>query len=308
MKYETAGDPIKGIKWSRKTTSKVSNELSKVGIFVSSKTVAKILKNLDYSLRINTKSLQCGIKKDPNKEKDRNEQFLYINKLRDRFSKKGNPIISVDTKKKELIGNFKNNGAKWDKAPHPVNDHDYPSDALGKAVPYGIYDTITNAGMVVVGRSNDTPEFAVDSVEMWWRKIGSKTYSTSDELLILADSGGSNSAKSTVWKSDIQQKLCRRYGIKVTVCHYPSGSSKWNPIEHRLFSEVSKNWAGEPLTSFEKVMKFIRTTKTSTGLTVKSYLTKRKYQKGRKISKDEMSKLNIKPHKCFPKLNYTLHP
>ena len=161
--------------------------------------------------------------------------------------------------------------------------------------------------MFVVGTSYDTPEFAVDSIEIWWRKVGSKLYSSSKELLILADIGGSNSSRSTVWKADIQRKLCVKHGITVTVCHYPSGASKWNPIEHRLFSEVSKNWAGEPLSSFEKILKFIRTTKTSTGLTVKSYLSKRRYKKGKKISKSEMKKLEIKPHDELPKLNYTLH-
>lgn len=181
MKYETAGDPIKGVKWSRKTTAKVSDELSKLSIYVSSKTVAKILKKLNYSLRINVKSKQHGKNKCPEKEAERDKQFLYINKLRDKFSREGNPVISVDTKKKELIGDFKNAGSKWDKAPQPVNDHDFPSDAIGKAVPYGIYDTIANKGMFIVGISHDTPEFAVDSVEIWWRKVGRKIYSSSND-------------------------------------------------------------------------------------------------------------------------------
>ena len=283
------------ISWGMELYNKASNQRSVRVIYAQ-------------PLRINSKSLSCGTKKTLEQEKERDIQFLYINKMREKFSKQANPIISVDTKKKELIGHFKNNGAKWEKVPHPVNDHDYPSDALGKATPYGVYDTVTNTGLVVVGTSYDTPEFAVDSIDTWWHKIGHQIYSSSDEILILADSGGSNSARSTVWKSDIQQKLCQRYGIKVTVCHYPPGASKWNPIEHRLFSEISKNWAGEPLTSFEKMLKFIKTTKTSTGLSVQSYLSKKEYPKGKKIEKGAMSKLKIEPHKCFPKLNYTLHP
>lgn len=306
MRYETAGDPITGLKWSRKTMSKISAELAKVGIYVSNNTVANILKNQGYSLRVNQKVISSSSCSKANNRQERDQQFLYINKLRDRFTSKGHPVISVDTKKKEMIGNFKNPGAKWDKIGHLVNDHDFPSDALGKAVPYGIYDTIRNKGMVIVGTSSDTPEFAVDSIVTWWRKEGCKSYSGSSEILILADNGGSNSARSRVWKADIKRKLCEKHGLKVTVCHYPSGSSKWNPIEHRLFSEISKNWAGEPLASFEKVLKFIRTTKTSTGLTVKSYLTKNMYKKGKSISPKIMCMLKIRQHDIFPKLNYTL--
>ena len=266
-----------------------------------------IPQKLNYSLRVNVKSKQHGKSKSPEQQRDRDEQFSYINKLRHQFTQKGSPIVSVDSKKKELIGDFKNSGSKWDKQPQAVNDHDFPSDAIGKAVPYGIYDTIANKGMFVVGTSHDTPEFAVDAIELWWRKVGCKIYPSSNEILILADSGGSNSCRSTVWKHDIHKKICVKHGIKVTVCHYPSGASKWNPIEHRLFSEVSKNWAGEPLNSFEKVLNFIRTTKTSTGLRVKSYLSKKKYKIGMKICKEKMRKLGIEPHSRFPKLNYTLH-
>ncbi len=236
---------------------------------------------------------------------ERDQQFNHINKLRDQFEKKGKPVISIDTKKKELIGHFKNAGATWEKEARSVNDHDFPSDALGKAIPYGVYDTVANKGMVNVGSSHDTAEFAVDSLALWWKEIGRKTYD-SNEILVLADSGGSNSARSRLFKYKLQKCICDKYELNVTVCHYPPGASKWNPIEHRLFSMISNNWAGEPLDSLEKVLKYIRTTKTSTGLKVKAFLSKRNYEKGIKINDKEMETINIKRGKIFPNLNYTL--
>jgi hypothetical protein len=307
MKYDTAGDPISGLKWTRKTTRKSVKELKTININVSDKTVAKILKEMGYSLRVNQKSIESG-GKNPVDPKDRNKQFEHIEKQRKRYAKKGNPVISVDTKKKELIGNFKNQGRSWEKSPIPVNDHDFPSDALGKAIPYGIYDTENNRGTVFLGTSHDTPAFAVDSVETWWESEGKKRYPNTDQLLILADSGGSNSSRSRVWKYRLQRNLCDRHGLTVRICHYPPGSSKWNPIEHRLFSEISKNWSGKPLTRYETVLKYIRTTKTSSGLNVKAHYVRKKYKTGERVSNKEMKQINIENEPTLPKWNYTLAP
>lgn len=305
MEHDVAGDPISGLRWTRKTLVKISTELSKLGVYVSGNTVSKLLKKMNFSLKTNKKIVACGAKTSAKDKKERNQQFDYINKLRSQFEKKGIPVLSIDAKKKELTGNFKNAGRSWEKEARGVNDHDYPSDASGKATPYGIYDMATNKGMVNLGISYDTGEFAVDSLVLWWKRIGSKTYG-SNELLILADSGGSNGARLRLFKYNIQKKICEKLGLKVTICHYPVGASKWNPIEHRLFSEISKNWAGEPLESLEKALNYIRTTKTSTGLKVKAFLSKKNYKKGIKITNKEMRDVNIERHKIFPNLNYTL--
>lgn len=307
MKYDTAGDPISGLKWTRKTTRKIAKELKAININVSGKTVARILKNMGYSLRVNQKSIESG-GKNPVDPKDRNKQFEHIEKQRKRYAKNGNPVISVDTKKKELIGNFKNQGRSWEKSPIPVNDHDFPSDALGKAIPYGIYDTQNNRGTIFLGTSHDTPAFAVDSVESWWEREGKKRYPNADRLLILADSGGSNSSRSRVWKYRLQRNLCDRHGLTVRICHYPPGTSKWNPIEHRLFSEISKNWSGKPLTRYETVLKYIRTTKTSSGLNVKAHYVRKKYKTGERVSNKEMKQINLEKESTLPNWNYTLTP
>jgi hypothetical protein len=254
---------------------------------------------------VNKKVVACGANYDAVR---RNNQFNRISILRDKFSSEGNPVISVDTKKKELIGNFKRDGATLCREAHHVNDHDYPSDAKEKINPYGIYDTAKNTGTVFVGTSKDTPAFAVDSIECWWKKNVDKTYKGKTYLLILADGGGSNSSSSRVWKYYLQKKLCDKYGITVTVCHYPPGTSKWNPIEHRLFSEISKNWAGEPLQSVEKAIKFIRTTKTKTGLSVRAYLNKKIYELGEKVENGEYKTISIKKNEEEPNLIYTIYP
>ena len=307
MKHEVAGDPMTGLKWTRKTTEKISAELNRLNIDVSANTVARLLKQMGFSLKLNRKSIESGSKNPPSAE-DRNQQFEYIKKMRLKFAKQKKPIISVDTKKKELIGNYKNNGRTWEQDPVPVNDHDFPQDAKGKAVPYGIYDIEANKGTIFLGTTFDTPAFAVDSIEAWWRTEGQKRYNNADELLILADAGGSNSYRSRVWKAKIYEKLCKQYGISVKVCHYPPGTSKWNPIEHRLFSEISKNWAGKPLESYEKALKYIRTTKTLSGLTVKGHFVRKKYYKGESVPDKQMERLPIKTHKVMPKWNYTLLP
>ena len=305
MKHETAGDPITGLKWTRKTTGKIAEKLKALDINISANTVGRILKEMGFSLRVNHKKKPSGTKNPP-KPADRDRQFIYISKLREISAREGCPVISVDTKKKEAVGHFKNHGNSWEEKPIEVNDHDFRSDAIGMAVPYGIYDTILNQGVIFVGDSYDTPAFAVDGIDLWWRIHGQKYYPNARELLILADSGGSNSNRSRVWKWGIQQKLCVKHNLTVTVCHYPPGSSKWNPIEHRLFSEISKNWAGVPLESYEKVIKYARTTTTATGLKVRARLIRKEYQKGQQVSDEDMNNLSIEKHDLFPNWNYTL--
>lgn len=309
MKFETAGDPITGLKWTRRTTEKIANELKSIDIQVCSNTVGGLLKKMGFSLRVNHKKIASGGKKvTAEDQRNRDTQFRYIGDLRESFAKRSLPIISVDSKKKEKIGNFKNQGATYRRKPKMVNDHDFPSSAVGNGLPFGIYDTIGNLGSVYLGTTRDTPEFAVDSIAKWWKEEGTKRYPDAKELYILADSGGSNSARSRVWKYRLQTKMCDQYGLSITVSHYPPGSSKWNPIEHRLFSEISKNWSGEPLETYEKALKLIRTTKTSTGLKVKAHFVRKHYKTGQKVSDSEMNSLSITHHTKFPSWNYTLNP
>ena len=301
MEFETAGDPMTGLKWTRKTTEKIADELKKLDIIVCGKTVGRILKELGYSLRVNHKNISSGT------GPDRDAQFKYIDTQRQRFKEMGAPVISVDTKKKELVGNFKNNGETWTQHPIEVNDHDFRSQAEGIAIPYGIYDVNANHGAVFVGTSYDTSRFAVSSIEKWWRYIGQYRYSENKELLILADGGGSNGSRVRAWKFELQ-KLCDRHRIKISVCHYPPGTSKWNTIEHRLWSEVSKNWADRPLESYQTILNYINTTKTSTGLKVKAYLDTKEYKKDIKISDQQMKQLNLDKYDTLPKWNYTISP
>ncbi len=257
---------------------------------------------MKYSPKVNQKKIGAG--KDP----DRNEQFQYISRQRKQAAAEGIAVISVDTKKKKMVGSFKNPGAAWRQQAHRVNDHDFRSAAKGMAVPYGIYDIEANRGFVCVGTSYDTPEFAVECIVKWWRDEGRRRYPDTADVLILADGGGSNGSRCRLWKSALQEKLCDRFGISVTVAHYPPGASKWNPIEHRLFSEIGKNWAGEPLKSYETILKFIRTTKTTTGLKVRSRLIPKQYKKGIRISDERMEQLNMIQHEILSKWNYTLSP
>ena len=302
MRHDTAGDPITGVKWSRRTTRKVAAELTTLGIAVSKNTVGRLLKEMGFKLRVNRK--QIASTKNP----QRNQQFLYIAEQRERFTKQGMPIISVDAKKTEQVGNFKNAGAKWDRETVLVKDHDFRSEADGLAIPYGIYDTQANRGAVFVGTSHNTPAFAVDAIAQWWLKEGCQRYPTAHELFVLADGGGSNGPRSRVWRKALQDTICTPLGLVVTVSHYPPGASKWNPIEHRLFSQISKNWAGEPLTDIDKILKFIRTTKTKSGLTVAAYLMPENYETGIKISDAEMRQLNLVPHEMLGRWNYTVRP
>ncbi len=302
MEHDTAGDPITGLKWTHKTTEKIAQQLQLCGIQLGRSTVARLLYNLDYSLRVNQKKLAGS------SSPDRDQQFQFIQDMRQRFQRRGQPVISVDTKKQELIGNFKNPGAKWDSSSELVSDHDFPSMASGKGIPYGIYDSLANRGTVFVGVSHDTSTFAVTSIRSWWRWEGCHRYPDAQRLLILADAGGSNSPTTGLWKDQLQSQLCDRWGLSVTVCHYPTGASKWNPIEHRLFSEISKNWAGEPLRSYTTLLNFIRTTKTETGLRVKAYLDRHTYPTGLKLPPQRLSELRITYHDPLPRWNYTLTP
>lgn len=302
MEHDTAGDPVTGVKWTRRTTEKIAEELRALGIEVCANTVAGLLKGLDFRLRVNHKKLSRG------SHPDRDAQFVYIAEQRERFAAQGLPIVSVDTKNKQLVGNFKNPGAVWGREPVLVNDHDFRSDAQGIAIPYGIYDVVANRGFLFVGTTHDTPQFAVDNLARWWVYDGRRRYPAATELLILADGGGSNGPRNRAWKYFLQQRVCDRFGLAVTVCHYPTGASKWNPIEHRLFSEVSKNWAGRPLDSYATILNYARTTSTATGLEVKAYLMRTDYPKGVKISDEEMDELQLRVHDTQPTRNYTLTP
>jgi hypothetical protein len=303
MKYEAAGDPITGLKWSRITPGKIARILKEsAGIKICGNTVGKILKEMDFSLKANRKTIPVS------STPDRDQQFSIIRKLRERFQVEGSPIISVDAKKRELVGPFKNLGRAWSRLWRLVYDHDFRSLAKGIAIPYGIYDVPANRGYVFVGTSFDTSEFAVSSIAKWWDYYGCSRYRGVRKLLILADGGGSNGYRCRAWKRWIQEKLCNLYGLAVTVSHYPTGSSKWNPIEHRLFSEISKNWAGRPLDSYEAILNYIETTSTLTGLKVCSYLDQRQYEKGVRVSDDIMQGLAIEADQDLGKWNYTLYP
>jgi Rhodopirellula transposase DDE domain len=298
---------MQDLKWSRRAIRKIARQLRRQKIAVSASTVRRLLKQMGFSLRVNHKRLESG-NRNPPPRRVRNRQFSYIHRQRQRFKAQANPTISVDAKKKEWIGKFKNPGACWEQQPQLVHDHDFPSDAAGRAIPYGIYDPGKNRGFVVVGTSHETPAFAVDAIALGWKSCGQKTYPKAEELLILADAGGGNSARGHGWKYHLQHQLVNPYRLKVTVCHYPPGASKWNPIEHRLFSQISKNWAGRPLESYETVLKYLRTTTTSTGLKVRARMLDKQYAKGEEISDQEMQTLVLANHTTLPAWNYTLTP
>jgi len=318
MRYETAGEPMSNLKWTKKTTQKIADELSELGIKVSKTTVGKILRNLGFSLKTNLKNIANGGKVlTKEKREQRNQQFEYIQETRFNFNMLANPSISVDTKKKEPVGNFKNPGTRYKRDADLTNDHDFLTYAKGKAALYGVYDEQENRAFVSIGMfvkerkgfsSSDTPEFAVESIERWWIHEGSKTYHSTNKLLIEADAGGSNGYRPHMWKVKLQELLCNKHGLEVTVCHYPPGASKWNLIEHRLFSEITKNWQAAPLRDYETVLKYTKSTKTTTGLRVNAMLVDKKYEKNIKASKNDLKKLNIKHHEVNPSWNYTLYP
>ena len=302
MERETAGDPISGMKWTRKSTEQIARQLKRLGIAIGRSTVGRLLRQMKYSLRTNRKTISAG------STSDRDRQFRYLRRQRDQFEKRGDPVLSVDAKKRELIGNFKNPGVKWEQAHTDVNDHDFRSAAKGIGIPYGIYDTQANRGSVFLGTSHETSAFAVSCLRRWWQIEGRKRYPQSRHILILADTGGSNGAQRGAWKLELQQQLYDRLGLSITVSHYPSGASKWNPIEHRLFSQISRNWKAEPLDSYEKTLKFIRTTTTKTGLKVTARLDTAYYPTGTKASKNDLAQLAIQRKRVLPKWNYTISP
>jgi hypothetical protein len=260
------------------------------------------LKKRDYRLRCNTKQNEGSA------PAERDVQFQYIQALQQEFRENGQPVVSVDTKKKELIGDFKNSGRAWRQEAERVNVHDFPSQAEGRAVPYGIYDLEHNHGTVYLGDSADTAEFAVDSLADWCQSEMPERFPDANRLLVHADCGGSNANRCRLWKQQLQEKIADRLGLQVTVCHYPTGCSKWNPVEHRLFSEISKNWAGCPLRSFERMLRYIEDTRTDTGLCVKARRIRQDYSKGQRITDAQMAMLAVKHHPVCPQWNYTLRP
>lgn len=302
---DTRGDPQQPLFWTCKSTKHLSSELHKMGYEVSDRTVAHLLHNLHYSLQSNRKTLEGR------QQPERNSQFEYINKKVLEFQEKGQPAISVDTKKKELIGNYKNGGHEWCIEGHSkqVNMHDFESGvhSVKKAIPYGIYDIKWDIGWVNVGIDHDTGEFAVESIKKWWLKMGQKKYPAAQQLLITADAGGSNPSRGRLWKLELQ-KLANETGLEITVCHLPPGTSKWNKIEHRLFCHITQNWRAHPLTSYEVVVNLISHTTTKTGLKVFSELDEKTYCLGKKVTKGQMQTINVHPHEVNGKWNYTIRP
>ena len=289
-------------KWLNCRLADIQDRLGEQGHGVSLPVIGRLLKQNDYTLKANVK--QTEGKAHP----ERDQQFEHIHAQRTAHQAHGQPVISVDTKKKELVGDFKNPGRIWCQEPERVNVHDFPGDAVGRAVPYGIYDLPHNHGTVYVGQSADTPSFAVDNIADWCRTEMPERFPDATRLMIEADCGGSNGYRARAWKRDLQAKVADAFGLIVTVCHYPTGTSKWNPIEHRLFSEISKTWAGCPLRSFDDVLYYIGDTKTETGLTVQAYLVTEAYDKGVKVPDEDMDALCIQSHDVCPQWNYTIHP
>jgi len=289
-------------KWVRSSLRKLKQTLNERGYKLSPMTVRRLLQALNYSLQANCKRFT-----GPH-HPDRDHQFRYIARVTNLFLAAGCPVISTDTKKKELIGNFKNAGRIWCDQPEVVNAHDFPNDALCRAVPYGIYDLTHNLGYVYVGTSADTSEFSVDAIAMWWEQEDRPRFQCEDKLLILCDAGGSNGYRTRLWKKQLQEQLADRLGIEVMVCHYPTGASKWNPIERHLFSYISLNWAGKPLRSLETMLGYIRDTTTETGLKVKASLLDREYEKNIKVSDEEMGALSIVRRRVCPNWNYQIKP
>ena len=301
LEENTAGDPMSKLKWTNKSTYTITSILNKKGQKVSEDTVGRIIKQQGYNLQINNKSKENG------NSEERDSQFKYINKQVKIFGKKCMPIISVDAKKKELVGNFKNNGRRWMKKgkAEMVNVYDFAYLSKGKATPYGIYDLSKNNGFVNVGISHNTSEFAVESIQQWWKNIGKRNYPNAKELLICADGGGSNASKSRLWKFYLQ-KFANKTGLKITLCHFPPGTSKWNKIEHKMFCFISMNWRGMPLRNYEIIINLIEGTKNNSGLKIKAKIDKKIYALKQTILDEEFKKINIEAHTINPKWNYTI--
>jgi hypothetical protein len=301
----TRGDPESPLRWTCKSVRILAEELRREGHAVSYQTVAELLHEMDYSLQANQKKLEGS------QHADRNQQFEYINRRAQRYLKQGEPVISVDTKKKELVGDFKNPGREWQPQGQPekvrVHDFEIRQPENGKVAPYGVYDLGRNAGWVSVGVDHDTAEFAVESIRRWWRWMGRRSYPQATRLLITADSGGSNGARVRLWKWELQQ-LADEIGLEIAVCHFPPGTSKWNKIEHRLFSFISQNWRGKPLSSHQVIIDLIAATTTTTGLTVKSKIDTNIYEPGLRVSDQQMAELQLRREKFHGDWSYKLLP
>jgi hypothetical protein len=299
----TRGDPESPLRWTCKSKDKLAAELREMGHKVSATVVGRLLHQLDYSLQVVRKTREG--KQSP----DRNAQFEHINRTAKAFMKRGQPVVSVDTKKKELVGDFKNAGREWQRKgePEPVRVHDFIDKELGKVIPYGVYDTTRNEAWVSVGVDHDTAEFAVATLERWWREMGQKAYPDATELLVTADGGGSNAPRSRLWRVQLQ-RFADTTGLSVSVCHFPPGTSKWNKIEHRLFSHITQNWRGRPLVSRETVVALIRSTTTTNGLRVRARLDTRRYAVGKDVPTEDLRRVRIKSHPFHGEWNYAVRP
>lgn len=299
----TRGDPQSPLRWTCKSAAKLAAELQARGQPVSPRTVNTLLHELGYRLQANRKTLEGS------QHPDRNAQFRSINRLTKVFQRRGQPVVSVDTKKKELVGNFKQGGREWQPLgqPHSVRIYDFVQPDLGKAIPYGIYDLSANQGWVSVGVDHDTAVFAVETLRRWWQRLGSQTYPHAQRLLLTAAGGGSNGSRCRWWKVQLQA-LADETGLTISVCHFPPGTSKWNKIEHRLFCHITENWRGRPLISHEVVVNLIGSTTTTTGLKVRAELDENSYPTGQKVTTKQMNELSIKRHKFHGEWNYTITP
>ncbi len=299
----TRGDPSEPLRWTCSSASRLAEELRAAGHPVSERTVNRMLHHAGYSLQANRKTLEG------NQHPDRDAQFKYINRRVKAFQKLGQPIVSVDAKKKELVGKYKNNGKEWKRKgrPEAVNVHDFPDKDLGKAIPYGIYDLTNDTGWVSVGVDHDTATFAVETLRRWWRKMGSQVYPGARRLLITADGGGSNGSRNRLWKWELQ-KLADDTKLQVCVCHFPPGTSKWNKIEHRMFCHITQNWRGRPLTSHEVIVNLIGHTTTKSGLALRSELDENSYPTGQPVTDEQMASLSLERDNFHGEWNYRFSP
>ena len=297
------GDPTSALRWTCKSLARLAQELSQQGHRISAPKVGDLLHSLDYSLQATRKT------REGSSHPDRNAQFEHINAQTQTFQARAQPVVSVDCKKKELVGDFQNRGREWQRKgqPEEVRVHDFPDPQLGKAIPYGVYDVTANAGWVSVGVDHDTAQFAVETLRHWWFQMGSERYPEATELLVMADAGGSNDYRIRLWKASLQQ-FADETGLAITVCHFPPGTSKWNKIEHRMFAHITLNWRGRPLVSHEVIVSLIGKTTTQTGLQIQAALDTNRYPLKQRVSDQEFARLRLELASFHPEWNYTLHP
>lgn len=296
-----AGDPVSGLKWTHRSLRKLQKALRRRGMQLALSTLARLLRDLGFSLRT------CRKQQARTQDPDRDRQFRYLIRMRKLYLAKGLPVISVDGKKKEWVGNFKNAGRTWRRRARHVLDHDYPSWALGQAIPAGIYDIGHNDGYVVVGTSHETAAFLTAAIGRWWRVVGRRRYPQARRLLLQLDGGGPNDPRKWLWKVALQ-RLADDTGLILVVTHYPPGASKWNLIEHRMFSQISANWAGEPLDSYETIVKYIRTTHTESGFRCRACLDRKDYPARQRARPEDKARVRLQPHRVLPQWNYTIWP